>query len=437
MSAMFAALRERNYRIYWTGSVISNIGGWMQRVAQDWLVLELSGGSGAALGIGVALQFGPMLALSGVAGLVADRVNRRRLLCLTQAWLALCSVTLGVLTLTGTASVGLVYLIVLLFGAGAAMDAPARQALIPEVVGAERLPNAIALNSTAFNSARLIGPGLAGLVIHQFGSGWAILSNAVSYVAAIGALLLIDTARLHLVPPIKKGKRQIREAFAYVRGRPDLMLVLGVVFFLGTFGMYFQMTTALMATREFHRDAQSFGILGTLIAAGSLTGALIGARRSRAPRLRFFLVAAMLFAFVTITAGAMPTYLTFALLMPAVGMSSLLTLNAANTIVQMSVDPQLRGRVMALYLLLNQGGTLFGAPLMGWVGDQFGPRWTLYLGGGMVLAGLAGVMLGLAGRLDVRLLTELRPYGSKLVHPRQTLRERIKPVGQTVNGEHA
>lgn len=417
MASMFAALGQRNYRIFWSGSLVSNVGTWMQRVAQDWLVLELSGGSGVAVGITTALQFAPTLVLPGLSGLAADRFDRRRLLLITQLWMAACSLALGLLAVTHHAATWHVYVVALLFGIGSAFDIPARQSFLPEVVGAERLPNAIALNSAAFNSARLIGPGLAGLVIHQFGSGWAILTNAVSYLAFIAALLLIRTSLLERTKRVPRGKRQIRQAIDYVRHRPDLLLVLGVVFFIGTFGMNFQMTSALMTTQIFHRDAQDYGILGTIMAIGSLTGALIGARRSKAPRIRFFLFTALAFGALTVTSGLMPTYLTYALVLPVVGLASLLAMNAANTIVQMSVDPQLRGRVMALYILVMQGGTPFGAPLLGLFGQLWGARWTLIIGGGMVVLGGLAMILLLRRTLHIGLLEELRPYGSRLAHP--------------------
>jgi len=368
-STMFAALRERNYRLYWSGSIVSNIGTWMQRVAQDWLVLELSDGSGVAVGITTALQFGPTLVLPGLSGLAADRFDKRTLLRITQAWMAACAAILGVLTIAGHAQVWHVYLLALLFGVGSAFDIPARQAFVPEVVGSERLPNAIALNSAGFNTSRLIGPGLAGLVIHEFGSGWAIMTNAVSYLAFIVMLSILDLDRLRRSAPVKRGKRQIRQAVSYVRHRPDILLVLGVLSFIGTFGLNFQMTSALMATEVYHQDAQGYGILGTSMALGSLTGALVGARRRKAPRLRFFLVCGFAFGAILMATGMMPTYLTFALLLPVMGLASMLTMNAANTIVQMSVDPQLRGRVMALYILVMQGGKPLGAPLLGWFAE--------------------------------------------------------------------
>jgi MFS family permease len=417
-SGMFAALANRNYRIYVSGSFVSNIGTWMQRVAQDWLVLELSGGSGLAVGITTGLQFLPMLLLSPYAGLIADRFDKRRVLKLTQAWLALSAAALGVLAVTGVAATWHVYLIAFAFGVGTAFDNPARQAFVSEVAGAEHLPNAIGLNSATFNAARIVGPALAGLVIAGFGSGWAILSNAVTYAAFVGALVLIDPARLNLSPPAVRAKRQIREGLAYVRRRSDLLLVMGTAFFVGTFGLNFQMTSALMAQQEFHKGAQEYGILGTFMAVGSLTGALLAARRRSAPRGRFVVGMAVVFGLIEIAAGLMPSYATYAAILPVLGLAALLTLTAANASVQMNVDPRLRGRVMALYMMVLMGGTPIGAPILGWVGQAFGARWTLIGGGALSVLGVLLCVALLARRQHLHLVPALHP------HPRLSVERR-------------
>ncbi|MCW2809730.1 MAG: putative major facilitator superfamily transporter [Friedmanniella sp.] len=394
--SMFAALANRNYRIYLSGSFVSNIGTWMQRVAQDWLVLELSHGSGLAVGITTGLQFLPMLLLSPYGGLIADRFDKRRVLKLTQGWLALCAAVLGVLAITGLAVTWHVYLVALLFGVGTAFDNPARQTFVSEVAGPEHLPNAIGLNSATFNAARIVGPAVAGLVIATFGTGWAILTNAVTYAAFVGALLLIDPARLTITAPAARASHQIREGVAYVRGRLDLLLVMLVVFFVGTFGMNFQMTSALMAQQQFHLGAQEYGLLGTVMAVGSLAGALIAAKRRSAPSGRFVVVMATVFALVEIVAGLMPSYLSYAAVLPLLGFTALLTLTASNASIQLGVDPRLRGRVMALYMMLLMGGTPIGSPVLGWVGEVLGPRWTLIGGGGLAALGVVGSALFIA-----------------------------------------
>jgi MFS family permease len=396
---MFAALVQRNYRTYLTGSFVSNVGTWMQRVAQDWLVLELSGGSGIAVGITTGLQFLPMLLLSPYGGVIADRFNKRQILKLTQSWLALCALVLGILAITGVATTEQVYLIAFAFGLGTAFDNPARQSFISEVVGNDHLPNAIGLNSATFHAARIVGPALAGLVIAQVGSGWAILSNALSYLAFIIALLIMDGRLLHTVPPRPRAKRQLREGLAYVRRSPDILLVMCVVFFVGTFGLNFTMTTALMAQQEFHRSAQAYGILGTLLAVGSLAGALIAARRRARPEPRFVVGMAVVFGMVEIATGLAPNYVAFAAALPLMGLVTLLTLTAANASIQLGVDPGLRGRVMALYIMVLMGGTPIGAPMLGWLAEAMGPRWTLIGGGAATVIGVLVSVAVLRSRL--------------------------------------
>ena len=391
---MFTALVERNYRTYLAGSFVSNVGTWMQRVAQDWLVLELSGGSALAVGITTGLQFLPMLLLSPYGGLIADRFNKRRILTVTQSWMALSAAALGVLAVTGVATTEQVYLIAFAFGLGTAFDNPARQSFVSEVAGPDHLPNAIGLNSATFHAARIVGPALAGLVIAQVGSGWAILSNALSYLAFIVALLIMDSALLHTVPPRPRAKRQLREGLAYVRRSPDILLVLCVMFFVGTFGLNFQMTTALMAQQEFHRSAAAYGVLGTLLAVGSLAGALIAARRRARPSGRLVVGLAVVFGVVEIVTGLVPSYLAYAAILPLMGFVTLLTLTAANASIQLGVDPWLRGRVMALYIMVLMGGTPVGSPILGWLGETMGPRWTLIGGGAATVVGvLASVIV--------------------------------------------
>ncbi len=391
---MFSALINRNYRIFLIGSFGSNIGTWMQRVAQDWLVLELSGGSGLAIGITTGLQFLPMLVLSAYGGLLADRFDKRRILVLTQSWLALCAAVLGILAITGVATTMHVYVLALLFGVGTAFDNPARQSFVSEVAGADHLPNAIGLNSATFHAARIVGPAVAGLVIARFGSGWAILANALTYAAFIAALRIIDSRQLTIVAPTIRAKRQIREGVRYVRAHREILLVMCVVGFVGTFGMNFQMTSALMAQQQFHRSAQEYGILGTLMAVGSLAGALLAARRRVAPSGRFVVVMAIAFGLVEVVAGLMPTYASYAALLPVLGFVALMTLTASNATIQLGVDPQLRGRVMALYMMVLMGGSPIGSPILGWVGEVLGPRWTLIGGGAATAIGvLASALL--------------------------------------------
>jgi MFS family permease len=397
MSPTFRALHNHNYRLYATGGVVSNIGTWMQRVAQDWLVVLLATNDGTALGITTGLQFLPALLLSPYAGLIADRFPKQRLLQVTQTVMAITALTLGVLTVTGVVEVWQVYILAFTFGVGSAFDAPARQSFVSEMVEPDDLSNAVGLNSASFNAARVAGPALAGLLIGIFGggvqaTGWVILLNGLSYAAVVFALRRMVLGDLHITAREPRRKGMIRDAVRYLRGRRDLMMVLSVVFFAGTFGLNFQMTSALMATQIFHKGATEYGILGSAMAVGSLTGALLAARRTRI-RLRLVVGAALLFGAVEIAAGLAPTYLSYMLIVPFLGFTALTMITAANTTVQLATAPGLRGRVMALYLMVFMGGTPLGSPFIGWIGEQFGARWTLIGGGGLTIL---GVLLSIA-----------------------------------------
>ena len=393
MRQTFRALAVRNYRLYAAGALVSNIGTWMQRVGQDWLVLQLSGGSGAALGITTGLQFLPMLVLSPFAGVLADRFPKRRVLIGTQISMALPAALLGALAISGHAQTWHVYVLALAFGVGTALDAPARQSFVVEMVGPADLTNAVGLNSASFNLARIVGPALAGGLIALLGSGpeatgWVIAANGVSYLGVVGSMLAMRTQELTPADVIGAGKGSIREGLRYVRGRPDLVLVLTVVFFVGTFGLNFQLTSALMATTVFHKGAGSYGLLSSVMAIGSLAGALLAASRAK-PTLRLVVGAAVAFCLAEIVAGMLPTYLVFAAWLPLLGLSALTVITAANATMQLSVVPEMRGRVAALYMMIFMGGTPLGAPVIGWVGEVFGARWTLIGGGAVALAGTA------------------------------------------------
>jgi MFS family permease len=394
LSPTFRSLSNHNYRLYASGAVVSNVGTWMQRVAQDWLVLQLTNNNGTALGITTGLQFLPILLLSPYAGLIADRFPKRRLLQVTQLMLAVPALALGVLALTGVAESWHVYVLAFVFGIGSAFDAPARQSFVSEIVGPDDLTNAVGLNSASFNLARMIGPALAGVLIAAFGSGVpatgaVIMLNALSYGAVILSLQRMRERDLRPAKREPRHKGMIGEGVRYTLSRPDLMLILTIVFFAGTFGLNFQITSALMATEVFDKGASEYGLLGTTLAIGSLSGALLAARRVRI-RHRLVILAALAFGVAEIAAGVMPSYLTFALWTPVLGLASLTMITSANATFQMSVAPAMRGRVMALYMMVFMGGTPLGAPIIGWVGEMFGARWTL-VGGG--LATIAGTLV--------------------------------------------
>ncbi len=420
MSPTWASLHVRNYRIYATGSVVSNVGTWMGRVGQDWLVLtQLTNHSAGALGLVTGLQFLPFILLAPFTGMVADRFSKRHVLFATQSFLGVSALVLAALTLTGQVQLWHVYLIAFLQGVATALDNPARQSFVSEMVPKDRLSNAVALNSASFNLGRLVGPGVAGLVIAAFGTGWALAVNGFSFAFVLASLVAMRGGDLTPAPRAE-GKGQIRQGIAYVRSRPDIMLVMGLVFVLGTFGMNFQITTALMATTEFHRGPTEYGLLGSIMAVGSLGGALLAARR-KTPRLRVLLVALTGFT-VTAGLGALaPTYDLFALTLVPMGLAALTAMTTANAMVQLSVDPQMRGRVMALYMAVFMGGTPVGAPIVGWVGEAFGARWTIGLGAVAVGLSVVAVALLLVRRDNVQV-----SYAS---HRRPRFSVTVAPVG--------
>lgn len=377
--ATFRSLAEPNYRAYFAGALVSNAGTWMGRVAQDWLVLvELTDHSANALGITTALQFLPMLLLAPWAGVVADRFPKRRVLAVTQSLMLATSLVQGLLIILGVVQLWHVLVLAFVLGVGAAVDGPARQAFASELVGRDLLSNAIGLNAASFNGARLVGPAVAGLVIAAAGTGWVFMINAASFLAFLVALARLDARRLH-TPPVARGAGAMREGIAYVRARPDLMLVIAIAFMLGTFGMNFQMTTALMATTVFHKGPQEYGVLGSVMAVGALVAALAVARRP-APRLRFILGGLAVFSVSSAAAALAPTYGWFAVALVPVGLSSMTVLPSCNALVQLSTGPQMRGRVMSLYMAIFLGGTPVGAPVIGWIGDAWGARWTILVG---------------------------------------------------------
>ena len=380
MSPTFSSLGVRNYRIYATGAFVSNIGTWMGRVAQDWLVLtEVTDHSSSALGIVTGLQFLPFLLLAPWTGVIADRFPKRRLLAATQTALALSSLALGVVAVAGQAELWMVYVAALWTGVATAFDNPARQTFVSEMVPRDRLTNAVSLNSASFNAGRLVGPGVAGLTIAAFGTGWTLIINTFTFVAVLIALGSMRRGELRPAPRLARGSGAIKEGVRYVRSRPDIQLVMLLVFVLGTFGMNFQVTTALMATKEFGKGPEEYGLLGSIMAIGSLTAALLSARRPEA-RLRVLLVSLVGFTAATLFASLAPTYTLFAIALVPTGLSALTALTTANAMVQTRVDPAMRGRVMALYMAIFMGGTPIGAPIIGWIGDAWGARWTIAIG---------------------------------------------------------
>jgi len=421
VSAMFSSLAIRNYRIYASGAIVSNAGTWMGRVAQDWVVLtELTDNDARALGIVTGLQFLPMLLLAPIGGAISDRFPKRRVMFATQSVMALTATLMGVLVLTGVIELWQMYLLALLQGSAAAIDSPARQAFVSEMVPADKIPNAVGLNSASFHGGRLIGPAIAGLLIAAVGTGPTFLVNAATFVAVLVALWAMNPREL-TPSPRATGKGRIREGIAYVRHRPDIILIMVLVFVHGTFGMNFQMTNALMATETFHRGVTDYGILGSVMAIGSLSGALLAAGRAK-PRLRYLLGAMALFSACTLVLGLAPNFTVYLVALIPTGLAALTVMVTANSMIQLSVDAAVRGRVMALYMAVFMGGTPVGSPVIGWIGETFGARWTILIA--TLTCGLAVVGATLyvmrTDNIHVRLQREPR----RLV----LLREPVEPM---------
>jgi len=378
------SFRHRNYQILFPANTVSNIGSWAQRVAQDWLVLELTNNNGTYLGLVTAVQFAPVLFFSLHGGKLADRFNKRKVLILTNIMGGAASLGLGVLVITDLIALWHVFALAAVLGISTAIDAPVRQAFTTEVVGQSDLPNAVSLNSANFNAGRLVGPAISGGLIAAFGTGPSFLINGLSYFFVIAALLnLNEKAFFHLDRPKSDGN--IREGIAYAKARPDIYVVMLMVFFLATFGLNFQIFNALMATQEFGLGPASFGLMGTFIAIGSLTGAIGSARLERFRNTKFVIKGGILFSISIMVFAVIPSYNLYLVWLPICGFVALTTLVSANSIVQTSTDPAIRGRVMGIYLLIFMGGTPFGSPLIGASADLIGIRPTIAICGGISL----------------------------------------------------
>ena len=382
---MFASLRIPNYRRYFTGALVSNVGTWVQRVAQDWLVLTiLTHNSAFALGFITTIQFIWMPLLSPWTGMVADRFPKRRVLLVTQSMMLVTSLALALLTLSGRVTLWEVYALAGVQGATMAFDGPARMTLASEMVPQDLIMNAVSLNSASFNIGRLVGPALGGIIIARWSVGVGMLVNSASFLAVLIALVSLNAAHMHPSPP-RRGSGALREAVVYLKGRPDLQLIMATIFCLTMFAMNFQVTNALMATTVFHMGATAYGALGSMLAIGSLAGALLNARRT-APRLRTLLIAMTSVAVCTLLMALSPSYLIFALVLIPSGLASMTALTTSNSTVQVTSDPAMRGRVMALYMAINQGGAPIGAMIIGVMADHVGVRWALALASVVVMA---------------------------------------------------
>ena len=399
MSAMFRSFANINYRIWFAGALVSNVGGWMQATAQDWVVLtELTDNDATAMGVTMALQFGPPLVLVSLTGWVADRFDRRHILFATQSALLALAIAVGVLLLNDVMTLPMMFAFALGFGVVNAFDAPARQAFVSDMVSTGDTSNAVALNSASFNLARMVGPAVGGLLIVAIGSGWVFIVNAATFLAMILALSMLRTGLL--APRLKNRSRGgLAAGFRYVWGRSDLRVVFVTVFLIGAFGMNFPIFASTMAL-EFGAGADGYGVLSSVLAIGSLIGALLAARRDRA-RVRVVIMAAGGFGIAAFVSSAMPTYASYAVTLTFTGFMIVTLLTTANGYVQITTEPALRGRVLALYMAVIMGSTPVGAPIAGWVADSFGPRAAIMLGGtaGFVACAIGVIWVATSGRL--------------------------------------
>lgn len=399
MISTFRSLAGYNYRVWAAGALVSNVGTWMQRTAQDWLVLtELTDNSATAVGIVMSLQFGPSLLLLPLTGYVADRYDRRKVLLATQCAMGLLALGLGLLTLLGVAQLWQVYLFAFLLGCVSAFDAPARQTFVSELVGEQHLTNAVALNSTSFNAARMIGPAVAGLLIASVGTGWVFLINALSYIAVLGSLAMLRVAELHRRGRAPRAEGGLLAGLRYVWDRPDLKTVLFMLFLLGTFGLNFPIFISTMAVGAYQAGAGHYGVLSSAMAVGSVAGALFTASRAQ-PHIARLVNSSALFGLGCALAALMPSYQTFGAMLVLVGIAAQTFTTSTNSVVQLSTEPAMRGRVMAILLAILMGATPLGAPAVGWVADTFGPRWALGVG---AASGIASAIVGLLYRRRAR-----------------------------------
>jgi MFS family permease len=392
LKSTFRSLQVFNYRMWAMGALISNLGTWMQRTAQDWLVLtQLTHHNATAVGIVMALQFGPQVLLLPLTGFAADHLDRRKLLFITQASQGALALGLGLLTVSGRVQLWQVYVFAFLLGCVTAFDAPARQTFVSELVEEAHVGNAVALNSTSFNAARMIGPAAAGVLIAAVGSGWVFLINAASFVAVLCSLSLLRVHELHRTERAARTRGSLAEGFRYVWSRPDLKAMLLMICIVGTFGLNFPIFISTMSVTAFHAGASQYGLLSSMMAVGSVAGALLAARREK-PQMAVLLTGAAIFGFGCGLAAFMPTYWLFGLVLVLIGVAAQTFTTTVNSTVQLATEPGMRGRVMAILLAIAVGGTPIGAPIVGWAADRFGPRWALGIG---AAAGFAAAVVGL------------------------------------------
>ena len=405
------SFRHRNFRILFPANALSNIGTWVQIVAQDWLVLQLTDNNGFYLGLVTAIQFVPVMLLSLHGGALADRVDKRKLLIATNSLAALACYALGILVVADVIALWHVFVCAGILGIASAIDAPIRQSFTAEIVGNADVANAVSLNSANFNAGRLIGPALSGVLIARFGTGPSFLINATSYFFVITSLLFMRSSDF-FIQQKEKTLGTVREGLRYAMARPDLYVVMFLIFFASTFGLNFQIFNALMATKEFGKGPASYGLLGTYVAIGSLAGALISARLERFRDSMLVVRLGFLFSLIVIALAFMPTYWSYSMWLPIGGVTALAMLISANSYVQVNSDPAVRGRVMGIYLLIFLGGTPFGSLFIGYMTELVGVRETIFICGVIPLIAASLLWVLFKDRLekpdDLRVSTVLR-----------------------------
>jgi MFS family permease len=390
----FISFSVRNYRLYYIGQIISTSGTFMQSVAQAWLVLKLTN-SGTALGIVSALQYIPILLFGTVGGVVADRFPKRIILYFTQSIAGLLAITLGILVATNIINLWMVYVLAFLLGWVTVFDNPARQTFVLELVGEDRLRNAVTLYSTLVNLARVIGPSLAALLIATIGLAPCFILNGVSYAAVVIMLALIRTSELNLTPPAPLAKGQLREGIRYIRSMPILLNTLLMLAIIGTLTFEFQVSLPILAQFTFNSGASGYAFLSACLGLGAVFGGLaVASQKRNTPAL--LVVAAFFFGGTVLAASLMPTLYLSGMMLVLTGVCSIFFTSLGNTILQLNSAPQMRGRVMAFWAVAFLGSTTIGGPLVGWFASTYGDRW------GLAIGGIAGIAAGLLGLLNLR-----------------------------------
>jgi MFS family permease len=410
-----AALEVRNYRLYLSSQIVATTGLWMQRIAQDWLVLELTG-SVTAVGIAVALQFLPVLLFGLLGGVIADRYPKRRILMITQSVAATLAMTLGLLALSGTVQAWHVFLVAGLLGFVTVVDNPTRQVFVSELVGTRHIRNAVSLNSSVFQLGALLGPALSGLLIHAVGQGWSFMINSV---ACLGVVTMLAIIRMPAQPAngSVRAKGQLREGLAYIRSTSEVAWTIVLVGTMGVLGLNMPVILAAFADTEFGTGVAGYSMFNSLAAIGALTGAILSARRTEVLRLRMLVSTLSGLGVILALAAIAPTIWLFGALLVGSGLLTLLFLTGANSLVQTRSDSAVRGRVMSVYLLVLLGGQAIGSPAVGWLIDQFGARPSMFLCGGLVSVMALVTGLAIARQAHLGLEVDLhREHGRSPVH---------------------